>query len=190
VDSCLKRYAVICLDRDGVINQDSDAYVKNPDEWIPLPGSLEAIAKMTQLGKKIVVVSNQAGISKGKFTQQDLENMTAKMLSLVESAGGKIQKIFYCTHSPGEGCRCRKPMPGMLLDAALEFGVLPKDLIFVGDRETDMDAAFDCGALPILVLSGKGSRELDRNPDLAVKVEEYGGRVCKDLDAFVSDFLS
>jgi D-glycero-D-manno-heptose 1,7-bisphosphate phosphatase len=187
--SDLKRYPIICLDRDGVINQDSDAYVKNADEWIPLPGSLEAIATLTKAGKAVMIASNQAGISKGKFTAHDLENMTLKMLDLVNRAGGKIQKIFYCTHAPTEGCRCRKPMPGMLLDAAAEAGVSPQDLIFVGDRETDIEAAIACGALPILLLSGKGQKELDRNPDLADKVEEYGGRVYQDLNAFVEAFL-
>ena len=180
---------LICLDRDGVINEDSDAYVKNPDEWIPLPGSLEAIAKLTRAGIKVVVVSNQAGIVKGKFTQEDLTAMTTKMLDLVEKNGGKIQKVFYCIHDPDLNCRCRKPAPGMLLDAAAEFKVSPEELIFVGDRSTDMQAAWACGAKPILLKTGKGERELLANPALAHQVLHEGGAIYKDLAEFVENFL-
>ena len=181
--------SVICLDRDGVINEDSDAYVKNPEEWIPLPGSLEAIARLTQAGIKVVVVSNQAGIVKGKFTERDLAMMTEKMLDLVSKTGGKIDRVFYCMHDPELNCRCRKPAPGMLLDAAAEFGVKPEELIFVGDRSTDMQAAWACGAKPILVKTGKGERELLANPNLAVQVVHEGGAIYEDLAEFVAEFL-
>ena len=181
--------SVICLDRDGVINEDSDAYVKNPEEWIPLSGSLEAIARLTQAGMKVVVVSNQAGIVKGKFTERDLAMMTEKMLDLVSKTGGKIDRVFYCIHDPDLNCRCRKPAPGMLLDAAAEFGVKPEELIFVGDRSTDMQAAWACGAKPILVKTGKGERELLANPNLAVQVIHEGGAIYENLAEFVAEFL-
>jgi D-glycero-D-manno-heptose 1,7-bisphosphate phosphatase len=180
---------LICLDRDGVINEDSDAYVKNPDEWIPIPGSLEAIAKLTRAGITVVVVSNQAGVFKGKFTEENLTAMTTKMLDLVEKFGGKIHKVFYCLHDPDLNCRCRKPAPGMLLDAAAEFKVSPEELIFVGDRSTDMQAAWACGAKPILVKTGKGERELLANPALADQVIHEFGAVYENLSAFVRDFL-
>ena len=181
--------SVICLDRDGVINEDSDAYVKNPEEWIPLSGSLEAIARLTQAGIKVVVVSNQAGIVKGKFTERDLAMMTEKMLDLVSKTGGKIDRVFYCIHDPDLNCRCRKPAPGMLLDAAAEFGVKPEELIFVGDRSTDMQAAWACGAKPILVKTGKGERELLANPNLAAQVIHEGGAIYQNLAEFVAEFL-
>ena len=181
--------SVICLDRDGVINEDSDAYVKNPEEWIPLSGSLEAIARLTQAGMKVVVVSNQAGIVKGKFTERDLAMMTEKMLDLVSKTGGKIDRVLYCIHDPDLNCRCRKPAPGMLLDAAAEFGVKPEELIFVGDRSTDMQAAWACGAKPILVKTGKGERELLANPNLAVQVIHEGGAIYENLAEFVAEFL-
>jgi D-glycero-D-manno-heptose 1,7-bisphosphate phosphatase len=180
---------LICLDRDGVINEDSDAYVKNPEEWIPLSGSLEAIAGLTQAGIKVVVVSNQAGIVKGKFTERDLAMMTEKMLDLVSKTGGKIDRVFYCIHDPDLNCRCRKPAPGMLLDAAAEFGVKPEELIFVGDRSTDMQAAWACGAKPILVKTGKGERELLANPNLAAQVIHEGGAIYQNLAEFVAEFL-
>ncbi len=181
---------LICLDRDGVINEDSDAYVKNPEEWIPIPGSLKAIADLTKAGFQMVVISNQAGIVKGKFTQNDLDAMTQKMLALIESSGGKIQKVFYCTHDPDEGCRCRKPAPGMLLDAASLCEMEPKHLLMLGDRATDVETALMCGATPILLKSGKGQRELAQNPLLAQRVIEAGGAIYEDLAEFARVFLS
>jgi D-glycero-D-manno-heptose 1,7-bisphosphate phosphatase len=179
----------VCLDRDGVINQDSDAYVKSPDEWIPIPGSLEAIARLTQAGFRIAVVSNQAGLVKGKFTQKNLDDMTQKMLTLVEAEGGKIEQVFYCLHDPDAGCDCRKPAPGLLQQAARHFGVEPQELIMVGDRATDVEAALMCGAKPILLRSGKGCRELQNNPLLSNRVHQEGGQVYQDLADFVAHLL-
>jgi D-glycero-D-manno-heptose 1,7-bisphosphate phosphatase len=189
MDEALMNHKYICLDRDGVINEDSDAYVKNAEEWIPIPGSLEAIARLTQAGVRIAVVSNQAGLIKGKFTEQNLDDMTQKMLTLVESAGGKIEQVFYCLHDPDAGCDCRKPAPGLLQKAAQHFGVEAKQLIMVGDRATDVEAALMCGAKPILLKSGKGHRELNNNPLLADRVHQEGGEIYEDLADFVNHIL-
>ncbi|OUR61151.1 D-glycero-beta-D-manno-heptose-1,7-bisphosphate 7-phosphatase, partial [Bermanella sp. 47_1433_sub80_T6] len=105
---------LIVLDRDGVINYDSDDYVKSVDEWIPLPGSMEALAKLTQAGFKIAIATNQSGISRGYFTVATLAAMHQKMLTLATEAGAKIDYIAYCPHGPDDNCDCRKPLPGLI----------------------------------------------------------------------------
>jgi len=142
---------LIILDRDGVINFDSMEYIKTPDEWIPIPGSLEAIARLTQAGYTIGVATNQSGIARGYYDLPTLNAIHDKMLTLVTAAGGHIAKIVYCPHMPDAGCRCRKPQPGMLLDLAAYFNCDLSNVPYLGDRETDIETGLAAGAKPVLI---------------------------------------
>jgi D-glycero-D-manno-heptose 1,7-bisphosphate phosphatase len=149
---------LVILDRDGVINEDSDAYIKSPDEWIPIPGSLEAIARLTHSGWRVVVASNQSGIARGLFDMATLNAINAKMHKAVNQAGGRIEAVFYCPEHPDSGSAFRKPEPGMFLAIGERFNVSLVDVPVVGDSESDLTAAVAAGARPILVLTGKGRR--------------------------------
>jgi D-glycero-D-manno-heptose 1,7-bisphosphate phosphatase len=158
----------ILLDRDGVINQDSDSFIKSPEEWQPIEGSLDAIALLNRHGYKIAVITNQSGLSRGLFDEAMLEKIHAKMQQMVEEKGGKIDAIYVCPHGPGDGCNCRKPKPGMLETFASEHNVDLKDIAFIGDSLRDMQAARAVGAIPILVKTGKGQKTLTNNPGLHI----------------------
>ena len=149
---------LLILDRDGVINFDSDHYVKHPDEWRPLPGSIEAIARLTQAGWRIAVASNQSGIARGLFDMETLNAMHAKMHKAVTQAGGRIEAVFYCPDSADSDSPCRKPNPGMLLAIAERFNVSLQGTPAVGDSLRDLQAAHAVGARPYLVLTGKGRK--------------------------------
>jgi D-glycero-D-manno-heptose 1,7-bisphosphate phosphatase len=149
--------SLVILDRDGVINQDSDNYIKTLDEWTPIPGSIEAIARLSQAGYKVVVVTNQSGLARGYFDEIALANMHSYMCSLVENVGGTIDAIFYCPHAPSDGCLCRKPLPGMLNQIEEEFSLSVQNAFFIGDSEKDIDAGLAKQCLPILVRTGKGT---------------------------------
>ena len=149
---------LIILDRDGVINQDSDAYIKSADEWIPLPGSLEAIAKLNRAGYTVAVATNQSGLSRGYFDLKTLSAMHRKMEALLSEHGGQIDAVFYCPHGPKDGCDCRKPSPGMLHEISNRFRAELKDVFFIGDTISDMKAATAAGAKPVLVRTGKGEK--------------------------------
>ncbi len=148
---------LVILDRDGVINQDSDYYIKSIEEWIPIPGSIEAIARLSQAGYKVMVVTNQSGLARGYFDEITLANMHSYMCSLVENAGGKIDAVFYCPHAPDDGCHCRKPLPGMLNQIEEEFDLSVQNAFFIGDNEKDIDAGLSKHCRPILVRTGKGA---------------------------------
>jgi D-glycero-D-manno-heptose 1,7-bisphosphate phosphatase len=143
----------IMLDRDGVVNYDSKNYIKSPDEWLPIPGSFEAIALLTKAGYKIGIASNQSGIARGYYSEEILAEIHKKMMQGVEEVGGRIDKIVYCPHMPDAGCDCRKPKPGMLYTLANFFDGTPQGHFFVGDRKTDVTAAKACGAIPLLIES-------------------------------------
>ena len=147
---------VIVLDRDGVINHDSDAYIKSADEWQPIEGSLEAIARLNHGGYSVVVASNQSGLARGYFDIEALTAMHKKMDDLLSKAGGRIEAVFYCPHGPDDGCSCRKPKPGMLLDIGQRFNVSLSDLTFIGDSVADIKTARNALARAILVRTGKG----------------------------------
>jgi len=149
----LDPHPVIILDRDGIINEDSPYYIKSVDEFILLPGSVQAIAKLTAAGFRIGVATNQSGVSRGYYDETKLAAIHAKMLYHVRTAGGRIDEIAYCVHLPEEGCRCRKPNPGMLHDLATRFACETHEMIFIGDKITDIQAAEAAGAKPILVRS-------------------------------------
>ena len=149
---------LVILDRDGVINFDSEQFIKSPEEWKPIPGSLEAIAKLNQAGYRVVVASNQSGIGRGLLDMGALNAINDKMYRALAQAGGRIDALFYCPHAADADCGCRKPKPGMLLDIAQRFNVPLKGVPAVGDSLRDLQAAQTVGAQPILVLTGKGRK--------------------------------
>lgn len=156
------------LDRDGVINFESTAYIKSPDEWIPIPGSIEAVSLLSKAGNKIVIATNQAGVGRGLFTLEMLEKIHQKMISLIESHGGKIEKIYFCPHAPIENCDCRKPKPGMLLQIQRDFRLKNSEIIFIGDSDRDYQAAKAVGCEFILVKTGNGARAVQTLKDVKV----------------------
>lgn len=149
---------LIILDRDGVINHDSDAFIKTPAEWLPIDGSLDAIARLSRAGWRVVVASNQSGIARGLFTMDTLNAIHAKMHQAVIDAGGQIDAVFICPHGPDDGCTCRKPAPGMLHDIARRLDVRLEGVPLVGDSLRDLQAGAQCGCAPWLVLTGKGRK--------------------------------
>jgi D-glycero-D-manno-heptose 1,7-bisphosphate phosphatase len=146
------------LDRDGVINYDSDLYIKSPAEWRPIPGSIEAIARLNQGGFRVAVATNQSGIGRGLFDMATLNAINDKMMEMVFRHGGRIDALFFCPHTAAEECGCRKPRTGMLEEIAARFHTDLKGAPCVGDSLKDMQAAESVGAQPILVLTGKGRR--------------------------------
>lgn len=164
--------SIVVLDRDGVINQDSDAYIKSAEEWQPLPGSIDAIARLSKAGHLVAVASNQSGLGRGLFDEYALAQMHGKMHALVEDAGGNIAMVCFCPHQPGEGCLCRKPATGMLEQIQEQLHIPLAGHFFIGDSEKDLVCAANFGMRPVLVRTGKGAtteNEVgDRFPDLAV----------------------
>jgi D-glycero-D-manno-heptose 1,7-bisphosphate phosphatase len=149
---------LIILDRDGVINQDSDDYIKSPDEWIPIPGSLDAIARLNHAGYSVAIASNQSGIARGYFSLETLAAMSVKMNDMLSPLGGRIDALFFCPHGPRDGCDCRKPRPGMLTDIGNRFQTSLGNVLFVGDNINDVNAARAAGAKPVVVKTGKGEQ--------------------------------
>jgi len=149
---------VVVLDRDGVINEDSPDYIKSPDEWHALPGSLNAIAALTEAGFDIAVATNQSGVARGLFDIDTLWDIHRKMLAEIVAAGGYIKRIFFCLHGPDDNCDCRKPEPGLLLQAAEYLACGLDHMVMIGDSERDLLAAKSVGARPILVRTGKGRK--------------------------------
>jgi D-glycero-D-manno-heptose 1,7-bisphosphate phosphatase len=149
---------LIILDRDGVINYDSDQFIKSPDEWRPIPGSLEAIARLNQAGYRVAVATNQSGIGRGLFDMPTLNAIHDKMHKSLALVGGRIDAIFFCPHTSESNCACRKPKSGMIEEIAARFAVPLKDVPAVGDSLRDLEAAARLGAQPYLVLTGKGTK--------------------------------
>jgi D-glycero-D-manno-heptose 1,7-bisphosphate phosphatase len=149
---------LVILDRDGVINFDSDQYIKSTAEWRPIPGSIEAIARLNQSGYRIAVATNQSGIGRGLFDMATLNAINDKMMELVFRQGGRIDALFFCPHTATEECSCRKPKTGMLEEIAARFHTDLKGVPSVGDSLKDLQAAEAVGAQPILVLTGKGAK--------------------------------
>ena len=147
---------VLVLDRDGVINHDSVDFIKSADEFVPLPGSILAIARAHHAGWKVVVATNQSGLGRGLFDDFALAQMHEKLISLVEDAGGEIEGIVFCPHLPEVGCECRKPRVGLLTEIESSFGLSLAGQPFVGDSLRDLEAAIAFGCRPILVRTGKG----------------------------------
>jgi D-glycero-D-manno-heptose 1,7-bisphosphate phosphatase len=166
-------YKLAILDRDGVINKPSVAYVKSVEEWRPLPGSIDAIARLTKAGIKVAIATNQSAIARGLFDVGELNAMHRKMHQAVELAGGRIDAIFFCPHHPLANCECRKPKSGMVLDLLSRFKIQARDAFMVGDNERDIVAAQGAGVKPYLVLTGQGlgNREALKKK-LAVEMHE------------------
>jgi D-glycero-D-manno-heptose 1,7-bisphosphate phosphatase len=170
---------LIILDRDGVINYDSDQFIKSPQEWRPIEGSMEAIALLNQWGWRVVVATNQSGVGRGLFDMDTLAAIHDKMHRTVAQAGGRIDAIFFCPHAADSKCACRKPKPGMLLEIAERFNVDLNDVPVVGDSLRDLQSAVAAGAQPVLVRTGKGAKT-EADPELPP-----GTTVHDDLAAYV-----
>lgn len=153
---------LVILDRDGVINRDSADYIKSPEEWVPLPGSLDAIARLTQKGWRVVVATNQSGVGRGLFDEPTLAAIHRQMEREVTARGGRIDAVFYCPHGPRAGCDCRKPAPGLFHQIARRLQMPLDGVPVIGDAERDIEAASAAGARPMLVRTGKG-RETERH---------------------------
>ena len=184
----LAKGTLIVLDRDGVINQDSADYIKTPAEWQALPGSIEAIARLSQAGLRIALATNQSGLARGLFDEAMLGQIHGKMLAEVEVAGGRIDYIFYCPHGPDDNCDCRKPKPGLLLQAAEHFACGFDHMIMIGDSLRDLQAAAAVGARKLLVKTGNGAKTLAVLEDAAPEAQPDG--VYTDLAAAADALLA
>jgi len=171
---------LVILDRDGTINRDSDHFIKSPAEWKPLKGSLEAIARLTQAGYRVVIATNQSGLARGLFDMTTLNAIHDSLQRAAQQAGGRIDAIFFCPHAGDADCACRKPRPGMLLEIGKRMNVPLDGVPMVGDSLRDLQAAAAAGARPVLVLTGKGrqTREAGALPP--------GTQVFPDLAAFAA----
>lgn len=174
---------LIVLDRDGVINADSDTYIKSPEEWRPLPGSVDAIARLERAGFDVVVATNQSGVGRGIFTADALEAIHRRMHADVEAAGGRIAGVYVCPHRPEDGCVCRKPRPGLLRRIAEDFGRPLKGVPFVGDKVSDAEAAVAAGARPVHVRGAFGDPDFER-------LRELGAEMHSDLASVVDALLA
>lgn len=175
---------LVILDRDGVINQDSDEYVKSVDEWLPLPGSARAIARLCKAGYQVAVATNQSGLARGYFSLDDLNAMHEKMTALVDAEGGSFAHIAYCPHGPDDHCDCRKPLPGLIHQIEEALNVSAKGCYMVGDSLRDLQAGQAADMKAALVLTGKGERTKAKGEGLD-SVEEFA-----DLSAFVDWYLA
>lgn len=171
---------LIILDRDGVINQDSDDYIKSTAEWIPLDGSIEAIATLSKAGYQVAIATNQSGIARQYFNLSTLEAMHEKMCSLVNAAGGTIDYIAFCPHGPDDQCQCRKPKPGLMFQIADALDcTLTQDTLVVGDSLRDLEAGLSAGCTPVLVKTGKGMKSF-------VKLKDAQNSHLKDIAVYNS----
>ena len=164
---------LIILDRDGVINHDSDEFVKSLAEFILIPGSVDAIARLSQAGFFIAVATNQSGLARGLLSDEDLAAMHQYLFDLVARAGGKIEMIVFCPHGPDSACACRKPKPGLLEAISAELKIPLHDAIVVGDSYRDLESASLAGARAALVLTGKGEATLKAHPELRETLPIY-----------------
>jgi len=169
---------LVILDRDGTINHDSEHHVKSVDEWRPIKGSLEAIARLSQAGYRVVVATNQSGIARGLLSTRTLFEIHDALQRAVSQLGGRVDAFFFCPHAADSSCECRKPQPGMPLEVARRFNVALKDVHMVGDARRDLEAAAAAGARPVLVLTGKG-RKTQADGELPPRTQVF-----PDLAAF------
>ena len=164
---------LVVLDRDGVVNHESPAFIKSANEWRAIDGSLDAIARLTAAGYTVAVASNQSGIGRGLLSEEDLASIHNKMNSEVKAAGGVIDRIEYCPHLPDAACDCRKPLPGMLHLLAQHYGISMAGVPVIGDSERDLAAARAAGARPILVLTGNGENTLSHYIGSGEAIESF-----------------
>jgi len=176
----------VIVDRDGVINFDSKEYIKTPEEWVPIPGSLEAIAKLNKAGFLVAMATNQAGPAQGKYSLENAVRIFTKMETSLKNLGGHFDYIAQCNHHPKENCECRKPKPGLLFEIEKKLKIDLKNSVFVGDSLKDIEAARAAGVKPVLVLTGSGKKTLESLKSLNT---ENNIDIYEDLSGFVSDFL-
>ena len=168
----------LILDRDGVINHDSDQFIKNPDEWQPIAGSLEAMAALNLAGYRIVVITNQSGIARGLFDLDTLTQIHRKFKTLLKSCGGEVEHIYFCPHGPDDHCECRKPKSGLFHQFAQDYDLSLESIYAVGDSIRDLEAALGAGARAVLVRTGKG-----KNSEASIAAPK-GDQRLKNLPVF------
>jgi D-glycero-D-manno-heptose 1,7-bisphosphate phosphatase len=179
---------LVVLDRDGVINKESPDFIKTPDEWLPLKGSLEAIARLSQAGYSVVVVTNQSGVARKLFTADTLGRIHTRMIDHVQQYGGKIEIIFFCPHHPDDQCDCRKPKTGLYKELAERLNIGFNGVYSVGDSVRDLIAAKSAGANPVLVKTGNGKKSVKQiNADPSLNLSDTP--VFDSLAAFVDALL-
>ncbi len=178
---------LIILDRDGVINQDSDQFIKSVDEWIPLDGSLEAISRLNKHGYTVAIATNQSGIARGYYSENTLHKMHEKMTNLLKPLHGKVSAIFYCPHGPDDNCECRKPKTGLYHQIAAKFDTSLRNVPVIGDSYRDLEAALTVKAKPILVKTGKGVKTLSSHQNA---LQEHHIPVFDNLSHAVDNLLS
>ena len=179
---------LVILDRDGTINEDRDDFVKSAEEWVPLPGALEAIARLNHAGWHTVIATNQSGLARGLFRMAGLNGIHARMNRELAALGGRIDAIFFCPHGPDDGCDCRKPLPGLFTRIAERYGIELQKIPAVGDSLRDLQASAAAGALPHLVRTGKcAGLDDDAVADLCAEVP--GTTVHADLGAFATHLI-
>ena len=179
---------LVILDRDGTINEDRDDYVKSPDEWVPVPGSLEAIARLNHAGWHTVIATNQSGLARGLFDMATLNAIHERMNRELAMVGGRIDAVFFCPHGADEGCTCRKPLPGLFAMIGERYGVDLSETYVVGDSPSDLQAGAAVGCAPHLVLTGKGAR-LDDAALRSVAAELPHAVIHADLAEFVHQLI-
>jgi D-glycero-D-manno-heptose 1,7-bisphosphate phosphatase len=176
---------IAILDRDGVINKDSDQYIKSPDEWIAIEGSLKAIARLNHAGYRVYIATNQSGLGRGLFSIETLHDIHQKMMAEIQQEGGHVDAIFFCPHTPEDHCECRKPNAGLLLEIARRANQSLKDVPVFGDSYRDLVAAWAVEASPILVKTGKGEMTMAKHAHELVEIPIY-----KDLASAVDMLIS
>jgi D-glycero-D-manno-heptose 1,7-bisphosphate phosphatase len=183
-------YDLVILDRDGVINHDSDAYIKTLEEWIPIEGSIEAIGRLCQAGIQVAVATNQSGLARGYYSADTLEQMHDRLRQLVAEAGGHVAHIAICPHGPDDDCPCRKPRPGMLQEILERVTLVPgARVLMVGDKDVDLEAGLAAGCEVALVKTGKGSKTVTKLPAHATAAVRQAP-VHEDLKSLVEALLS
>jgi len=176
---------LVILDRDGVINKDSKAFIKSPDEWQPIPGSLEAIVRLNHAGYQVVVITNQSGLGRGLFDIETLNAIHDKMHNQLKMLGGRVDAILFCPHLPDDHCDCRKPLPGLFNQLKKRLNIQLESVPAIGDSLRDLQAAMAAGALPVLVKTGNGLRTLEQSEILDPNIPVFN-----TLNDFVTDYLS
>lgn len=174
----------IILDRDGVINFESEHYIKSPDEWHAIPGSLKAIARLNSAGYKILIATNQSGVGRGYYSVETLGLIHQKLMQELAAVGGCVDEIFFCPHHPDDRCGCRKPAPGMLEQIQNKYQLDLTTTYYIGDSYVDVQVARTMNCLPLLVMTGNGEKTIAKHPDV-ITIPQF-----KDLDAAVDYVLA
>jgi D-glycero-D-manno-heptose 1,7-bisphosphate phosphatase len=154
-------HRLVVLDRDGTLNEEPEDFLRSADDWKPLPGALEAVARLNQQGWRVVIASNQTGLGRGLFDVATLNEVHARMHKLMAQSGARVEAVFFCPHAPEDGCDCRKPQPGLFLQISQRFGVPPSQILAVGDSVRDAQAAVAAGCQAHLVLTGQSFKHRD-----------------------------